>query len=149
MREKNKFQYSFGVLKPDCIRRNLVSKAFELVESNKLEIIFKKEYLFSREDVEHLYERCLDAPWFNELVEYMTSGVSILYITKTKLENVCAIETLNNVTGFRIPEKAKEKTLRKLGTSVKENIAHSTSDIDKFWYEVRYFLKKEEIDKLM
>lgn len=148
MSGKIKAKYSFGVLKPDCIRRKLTQKAFQIIEKGGLKIIYRKDYKFSKKDVEHLYERCLDAPWIDTLVEYMTSNKSILYIAEIKDCNLCAITTLNDITGFRIPEQAKKGTLRRLGESVKENISHSTSDIDKFWYEVEYFFTSEEIKKL-
>ena len=148
MEQRKIFKYSFGILKPDCLKRNLVSKSFELIESTGLKIIFYKKFKFKRSDVELLYKRCLDAPWFNTLVKYLLSGDSIIYITESYDDNRCAIEVLNEVTGFRIPSEAKPNTLRSLGENVCENISHSTCDIETFWQEVEHFLNKKEIKDL-
>jgi nucleoside-diphosphate kinase len=148
MKYRKKFKYSFGVLKPDCLERGLVDKSFELIKSKGLRIIFYKKFKFKRSDVKFLYKRCLDAPWFETLVTYLTSGYSMVYIAESCNDKDCAIESLNDVTGFRIPSEAKPNTLRSLGESVCENIAHSTSNIETFWQEVKHFLTKKEIKDL-
>ncbi|MDD5318378.1 MAG: nucleoside-diphosphate kinase [Candidatus Pacebacteria bacterium] len=140
-------KYSFGVLKPDCIKLNLVDRAIELVCSRGLRIIFSKKVMLKPIDVEFLYSRCRQLSFFENLLKFMTSGEIMVYITESTDSN-CAIRTLNSVTGHTNPVEAKPDTLRSMGKNVCENIAHSTADEQTFWSEVRYFLTKEEIKTL-
>lgn len=140
-------KYSFGMLKPDCIKRNLVSKATDLIERGGLKIIFSKRTLLEKRDVSFLYSRCKESPFFENLITFISSGEVVLYIVEAS-EGICAIRTLNSVTGNTDPAKAKPNTLRSLGISVCENIAHSTDNEKTFWSEVTYFLGDIEITNL-
>lgn len=134
-------RYSFGLLKPDCIERNLVEKAFDLIRSRGLEIIYLRQIKLSRKDVEFLYSRCRQSTFFENLVTFMTSGYVIIYLVKSTDEKVDTIKVLNSITGFTDPLGAKPNTLRGLGENVCRNIAHSTTNKKTFWSEVHYFIK--------
>jgi len=135
-------KYSFGILKPDCVRRGLVDDAFTMVRKFDLEIILYKKTLLTVQDVEFLYSRCSAAPFFQNLVRFMTSGEVVVYLVRSSGE-MCAIKALNKATGYTDPLVARPGTLRSMGTDVCENIAHSTSDQESFWAEVRHFLPGE------
>lgn len=137
-------RYSFGLLKPDCLERNLVGKAFELIQSRGLRIVYLKQTKLNRKDVEFLYSRCLKSTFFENLVNFMTSGDVIIYLVKSDTKND-AISILNSVTGFTDPSGAKPNTLRGLGESVCRNIAHSTADRESFWSEVIYFINNQHV----
>lgn len=140
-------RYSFGILKPDCLRRGLVADAVNLVCELGLKIIYLRRCRLATNDAEFLYSRCKGSDFFPGLVEFMTSGEVILYIVESE-NGVCAIECLNKATGYTDPVNAKPRTLRSMGRSIRENIAHSTADQDTFWSEVRYFLTDDEINEL-
>lgn len=133
-------RYSFGLLKPDCVERGLVEKAFTLIRSSGLKIVYLRQIKLTRKDVEFLYSRCLQSTFFENLVNFMTSGDVIIYLVKSDNKKDDAIRILNSVTGFTDPSRAKSKTLRGLGENVCRNIAHSTADEETFWSEVRYFI---------
>lgn len=145
--KEGKMRYSLGILKPDCTRRGLVEKAFELVRGYGLKILFTKKMRFKSEDAEFLYSRCRGSNFFGNLVEFMTSGEVILYLVEVK-NGDCAIKKLNKITGYTNPADAQKGTLRSLGIDLRENIAHSTADEYTFWSEIRHFLTKEEISEL-
>lgn len=140
-------KYSFGVLKPDCLKRGLVEDVFGLVRSGGLDIVFSRRQMLTTSDAEFLYSRCKESDFFQGLIEFMTSGEVIIYIVKSE-DQICAIDSLNRVTGHTNPADAKPQTLRNLGISIRENIAHSTADESTFWSEVNYFLTENEISEL-
>lgn len=131
-------RYSFGLLKPDCLERNLVEKVFELIRSRGLRVVHSRQIRLSKEDVSFLYRRCRQSDFFENLVKFMISGDTIIFLVKST-NNEDAIRILNSVTGFTDPRKAKLGTLRKLGENVRRNIAHSTADKKTFWSETKYF----------
>jgi nucleoside-diphosphate kinase len=137
-------RYSFGILKPDCIRRNLVEEAQRLVLVSGLQIVFSKKRRLERPDVEFLYSRCRNSDFFGNLIRFMISGDVVTYVVESR-DGSCAIRTLNEVTGHTNPENAQPGSLRHLGVNVCENIAHSTMDEGSFWAEIRYFLTEEEL----
>lgn len=137
-------KYSFGILKPDCIERNLIEKAFQLIQSRGLEIIYSKQIRLSKRDVEFLYSRCRQYDFFENMIKFIISGDAVIYLVKSKNEED-AIHTLNSVTGFTDPARAKHGTLRGLGENVCRNISHSTANSETFWSEVKYFLSNKEI----
>ncbi|MBI2065535.1 MAG: hypothetical protein HYT68_00480 [Candidatus Zambryskibacteria bacterium] len=140
-------KHSFGVLKPDCVRRNLVNQAFKLIRSSGLKVIFSKKLRFEPKDAEFLYFRCRNSYFFESLIKFMTSGEVVIYIVEAR-NGECAINILNEIVGHTDPTKAKPGTLRSLGIDVCENITHSTADEKSFQSEVMYFLNNEEIKRL-
>lgn len=137
--------YSFGILKPDCLSRGLTSKALDLVFARGLKLVYSRQYTMKREEVEFLYSRCRDKVFYPNLLNFMTSGDVLMFIVKSE-EGINAIKTLNRVTGHTDPDTAAEGTLRSLGEDVCRNIAHSTADEISFRREAMYFLSPSEID---
>ena len=137
-------RYSFGLLKPDCLERNLVEKAFRLVELRGLQIIYSRQTRLNKEDVDFLYSRCRQNDFFENLINFMISGDIIVYLVKSANDKEDAIRILNSVTGFTDPVMAKSDTLRGLGENVRRNIAHSVADKKAFWSEVGYFINNRK-----
>lgn len=140
-------RYSLGILKPDCVRRGLVDVALGLVQNYGLRVIFKKKTLLESKDAEFLYSRCAEADFFKPLVKFMTSGEVLIYIVEIDGDD-CAIKILNEATGHTDPSVARSGTIRKLGLSVRENLAHSTMNEETFWSELVYFLTEKEVGEL-
>lgn len=136
-------KYSFGILKPDCVRRDLIDQAFEVVRARGLKVIFSKKIRLTSESAQFLYNRCRESNFFENLIYFMTSGDVVVYVVEA-LNGECAIKTLNSATGHTNPAQAKPNTLRSLGFDVCENIAHSTTDEQTFWLEVNHFLNEQE-----
>jgi len=141
-------KHSFGLLKPDCLERELVEKALGLIENRGLKVVFIKKYRFSIEDVYFLYNHCIGKEFFGNMINFFTSNDSILYVVKTNNEEINVFKLLNSVVGDTNPINAKPNTLRNLGESISRNIAHSSSNEETFIREVCYFLTAEERIKI-
>lgn len=72
----------FIVLKPDCVKRNLVSDVISELESADIEIVTSKRVHLSSIDVYRLYPYFHTPDWEEELVIYMSSGESVCLITR-------------------------------------------------------------------
>ncbi len=139
-------RYSFGLLKPDCLERDLVEKAFELIQSRGLKIIYSRQIRLNKRDVEFLYSRCRQSDFFENLINFMTSGNVIIYLVKSVDKKDNAIRILNSVTGFTDPSRSKKKTLRSLG----ENVQYFINNQHVAWTQIEFepFLKNMDIKKI-
>mgnify|MGYP001563428231 CR=1 FL=1 len=131
-------EYSFGLLKPDCIKRDLQEEVFKMIESAGLKIIASKRVRLTREQVAGVWPTCVGEDFYEEMVEFSLSGDSIVFIA----EGDNAIDCLSDLVGYHDPAIAKDGTIRKrFATTLTENIAHSTMDEKTFWEETTLFFE--------
>ncbi len=135
--------FSFGVLKPDCVQRRLVERAFALIAERGLEIVLRKKVILSRADAAFLYRRLAERDFFPRLVDFMTSAEVVLFVVQS--QNGDAVRELNGVTGHTDPAQAKPKTLRSMGENPCHNISHSSSDEATAREDFSYFFSDEEL----
>ena len=96
----------------------------------------------SKEKAEGFYSVHRDKPFFNDLIEYMTSGPVIVQV----LEGEDAVENYRNIMGATNPENAEEGTIRKLhALNIQENSVHGSDSQDNAEIEINYFFDKNEI----
>lgn len=131
-------KYSFGLLKPDCLKRGLVEEVFEMIESAGLRIVTSKQVRLTEAQVAGVWPTCVGEYFYEEMVEFSLSGDSIVFIA----EGDNAIDRLSDLVGHHDPAIAKEGTIRKrFATSLMENIIHSTLDEKTFWEETALFFE--------
>lgn len=132
---------SFGMLKPDCLRRNLRIESIRRIEGRGLSILLERQLLLDDRDVAVLYGQLLGKPFFSKMSEFLKSSNVCVFLAQG--ENT--IKTLNSVVGFTDPQFAKVDTLRNLGTSLTENIAHSAPDMKSTIECANHFFGKESL----
>jgi nucleoside-diphosphate kinase len=131
---------SFGLLKPDCLQRGLEREVLALVRSSGLEIVAIKTVRLTRDHVDAIWPSCRTMEFYEDMVEFSTSGDSIVFIVQGK----DAIRRLTALVGHYIPAKAKKGTVRQLfGTSAMENIIHSSSDTKTYRGEKSLFFQED------
>src|SRR2546425_9569831 len=90
----------------------------------------------TREEAQAFYAEHQGKPFFNDLVEYMTSGPVLL----TCLEREDAIQNLRRVVGATDPAQAEAGTIRKLyGESKQMNSVHASDGPPSAEREVKLF----------
>ncbi len=130
---------SFGLLKPDCLKRGLDKKVLALIESSGLEIVAVKTVRLTRAHVNAIWPTCKPMAFYEKMVEFSTSGDCIVFIAQG--EN--AISRLTALVGHYDPAKARKGTVRRLfGKSLMENIIHSSSDTKTYKTEMSMFFKE-------
>ena len=64
---------TFSIIKPDATRRNLTGKIIDRFESAGLRIVASKRIHMSQEQAQGFYAVHKERPFYNDLVEFMTS----------------------------------------------------------------------------
>lgn len=135
--------YSSGIIKPDGIKRNLQVDIFNWMESIGLHVILQKKIELSKEDVKVVYKYCYEMSHYIALESFMISGPVIFYVV---FYNGDGVEQLNRLVGSTDPAKSAPDTIRgKYGTSIANNVIHSTQNNNTFRSEIECFLTKREL----
>jgi nucleoside-diphosphate kinase len=148
MRENNpNKEYSLGnktlaILKPDCIRKNLIGQVITKITEAGFKIKALKMVRLNMDSAAGFYEIHKHQPWFNSLLEYMTSGPCI----PIALEKDNAVADFRRLIGATDPVKADEGTIRKLYAKDKtENIVHGSDSDDNALVEISHFFSRKEL----
>ena len=133
---------TFSIIKPDATKRNITGAINKIIEENNLRIIAQKRIKLSIEKAEGFYSVHKDRPFFNDLIEYMTSGPVIIQI----LEGDNAVEDYRKIMGATNPENADNGTIRKeFALNIQENSVHGSDSKVNAEIEINYFFKDSEI----
>ena len=73
-------QETFSIIKPDATKRNLTGSINMLIENSGLRIIAQKRIKLNKDQAEKFYFVHKEKPFFNDLVEYMTSEPVVVQV---------------------------------------------------------------------
>ncbi len=133
---------TFSIIKPDATNRNITGAINKIIEENDLVIVAQKRIKLSKIQAEGFYAIHKEKPFFNDLIEYMTSGPVIVQV----LEGEKAVEKYRDIMGATNPENAKIGTIRKeYALNIQENSVHGSDSIENAQIEISYFFKDSEI----
>ena len=133
---------TFSIIKPDATKRNITGSINKIIEDNGLVIIAQKRIKLSREQAEGFYSIHKAKPFFNDLIEYMTSGPVIVQV----LEGENAVENYRKIMGATNPDNAENGTIRKnFALNIQENSVHGSDSEDNANIEINYFFNSSEI----
>ena len=130
------------ILKPDCVRKNLQGEVLSRLQKAGFKILGFKQIRLSKEEAEEFYAVHKGRPFYDGLVEFMTSGQCV----PVALEKENAISDYRELIGATDPKDAKEGTIRKLFADNKgENIVHGSDSVENGIREVNYFFSASEL----
>ena len=133
---------TFSIIKPDATKRNITGAINKIIEENNLVIIAQKRIKLSKDMAEGFYAIHKDKSFFNDLIEYMTSGPVIVQV----LEGENAVEKYRRIMGATNPENAEDGTIRKLfALNIQENSVHGSDSDTNSKIEINYFFDENEI----
>jgi len=133
---------TFSIIKPDATKRNISGRINQIIEENGLRIIAQKRIKLSSDQAIKFYSIHNKKPFFNDLINYMTSGPVIVQV----LEANNAVDKYREIMGATNPEKAKNGTIRKiLALNVQENSVHGSDSIKNAKNEINFFFTENEI----
>ena len=133
---------TFSIIKPDATKRNITGSINKVIEESGLRIIAQKRIRLSNDQAKNFYSIHKERPFFNDLIEYMTSEPVVVQI----LSGENCVEKYRAIMGATNPENAEEGTIRKLfGLNVQENSVHGSDSEDNAKNEINFFFKAEEI----
>lgn len=130
---------TFIMIKPDGVRRGLVGEIVRRFELRGFRLVDAKLVDVDQAHAERHYSAHKDKPFFQELVDYITSGPVFAMIWEA--EN--AVEIGRSMIGATNPVKAVSGTIRgDFGTSVEFNVIHGSDSPESVEREIAAFFGK-------
>jgi nucleoside-diphosphate kinase len=130
------------ILKPDCVRKNLIGEVIKRIQEAGFSIKAMKLTRLTEDTAGGFYAVHKERPFFGELVEFMSSGPCVPMI----LEKENAIADFREFIGATNPAEAEEGTIRAdFADSVGENIIHGSDSVENGKIEAAYFFPESEV----
>ena len=127
---------TLSIVKPDGVQKNIIGKIFTRFEDNGLKIVGTKMLQLSKEQAKQFYAVHKERPFYNDLVEYMTSGPVVVSV----LEGEGAVSKNRQLMGATDPKKAEKGTIRAdFAESIEHNCVHGSDSKKKKKIEVNFF----------
>ena len=135
-------QRTLSIIKPDAVKRHLIGAILARFEQQGFNIAAAKMVQLSREQAEGFYAEHQGKPFFEPLVEYMTSAR--VFVSVLEKEN--AVQDYRTLMGTTNPETAAEGTIRRdFALNQRENSVHGSDSPESAAREIAYFFAAEEI----
>jgi nucleoside-diphosphate kinase len=129
-------------VKPDGVQRGLVGEIIARFERRGIRIVGLKMVQPTRELAERHYAVHRDKPFFESVVNFITSGPVVAMV----LECPNAVETVRQMMGATNPLNAAPGTIRgDFGLDIERNIIHGSSDAEAAEYEIALWFKPDEL----
>ncbi len=133
---------TFSIIKPDATKRNISGSINKVIEESGLKIVAQKMIKLSLTQAEQFYSIHKEKPFFNELIQYMTSEPVIVQV----LSGEDSVEKYRSIMGSTNPSEAEEGTIRKLfALNIQENSVHGSDSEENAKKEIDFFFKNDEI----
>ncbi len=133
---------TLSIIKPDGVAKNIIGKIYSRFEKAGLSIIAAKMLHLSKEQAGEFYAVHKERPFYNDLIEFMTSGPVMVQA----LEGENAINKNREVMGATNPKDAAAGTIRAdFAETVDENVVHGSDGPDTAKAEIAFFFKDDEL----
>jgi len=129
-------------IKPGGIMRGLMGEIISRIEQKGLTIKAMKLLKLNKAEAERFYEVHRGKPFFNDLVEHVTSGPILAMV----VEGPQAIQVVRSLIGKTSSFEAEPGTIRgDFGISITKNVVHASDSMENAEKEISFFFKKTEI----
>ena len=133
---------TFSIVKPNAVANNDIGAIYARFERAGFKIIAAKMLRLTREQAEGFYAEHKGRPFFDGLVEFMTSGPIMVQV----LESENAVQRNRDIMGATNPANAAPGTIRKeFALSVGENSVHGSDAPETAAQEIAYFFSGLEL----
>ncbi len=133
---------TISIIKPDAVAKNVIGDIYNRFEQAGLKIVAAKMKHLSRREAEGFYAVHKERPFFNDLVEFMTSGPVMIQV----LEGENAIAKNRELMGATNPAEAAPGTIRAdHASTIDENAVHGSDAPETAATEIAYFFSTIEI----
>ncbi len=127
---------TLAILKPDCVRKNLVGEVLRRIEADGFRICALRMMRLTREEAEGFYAAHAARAFFEELTTFMSSGPCVPMV----LEREDAVAAFRALIGATDPAEAEAGTIRcDLASSKGENMVHGSDSTANARMEAAYF----------
>ncbi len=133
---------TFTMIKPDAVERDLVGEILSRIESDGLSIVCLEKTRISDAQARRFYGEHRSKPFFDELIEYITSGSVVLGV----VEGEDAVRRLRTIMGATDPEDAAPGTIRaEFASSITENSIHGADSAESAEREIGFFFSESDL----
>lgn len=130
---------TFSIIKPDAVAKNVIGEIVSRFEKNGLRVIAMKMLHLTKEQAGGFYAVHKERPFYNDLVEFMTSGPVVVQV----LEGEDAIKKNRELMGATNPAQAAPGTIRAdFAKTVDENAVHGSDGPDTAKQEIAFFFSE-------
>ncbi len=127
---------TFSIIKPDAVAKNVIGEIVSRFEKNGLRVIAMKMLHLTREQAQGFYAVHKERPFYNDLVEFMTSGPVVVQV----LEGENAVKKNRELMGATNPAEAAPGTIRAdFARTVDENAVHGSDAPETAAQEIEFF----------
>ncbi len=133
---------TLSIIKPDAVAKNAIGEIYARFEKAGLQIVAAKMLRLSRADAAGFYAEHEGRPFFEALLEFMTSGPVMVQV----LEGEGAVAKNRELMGATNPQEAAPGTIRAdFAESIDANAVHGSDAPESAAREIAYFFGALEI----
>jgi len=133
---------SLVLIKPDAMERGLGGVIIGRLQQRGLKLLALKMLHMDKALAERHYAIHREKPFFNDLVEYITSTPIIACV----FEGEGAIDLIRQVMGATDPARAEAGTVRAdFGLDIQRNATHASDSLENARKEIELFFTTDEI----
>jgi len=135
-------EHTLSIIKPDAVKKNVIGEIYDRFEKANLKIIASKMVHLSKEKAGGFYAEHKDRPFYDDLVDFMTSGPVVIQV----LQGENAVIINRDLMGATNPKEAESGTIRAdFADSIDANAVHGSDSIVSAQREIAYFFCDDEI----
>ena len=133
---------TFIAIKPDGVQRGFISEIIGRFERKGFKLVALKQLIPSKELAQKHYGVHKERPFFNDLVDFISSGPVIAMVW----EGEGVISNARKMIGATKPLEAEPGTIRgDLAINIGRNIIHGSDGPDTASFEINLWFNNEEI----
>jgi nucleoside-diphosphate kinase len=133
---------TLSIIKPDATEKNVIGKIIDRFESAGLKVVAAKLVQLDKAKAGGFYAEHEGKPFYDNLVEYMTSGPVVVQV----LYGPNAIAKNRELMGATNPQEAETGTIRAdFAESIDANAVHGSDSPESATREISYFFNEDEI----
>jgi len=133
---------SLVLVKPDGVERGLSGAVLARLEEQGLKLVAFRMLHIDRNLAQQHYAVHKDKPFFNGLVDYITSGP----VAAAVFEGEDAINRIRQIMGSTDPAKAEKGTIRgDFGLDIERNTVHGSDAVATAEKEIRLYFTESSI----
>jgi nucleoside-diphosphate kinase len=129
------------MIKPEAVKNGNIGNILAKIQEGGFKIVAMKYLKLTREQAQLFYFVHRERPFYNDLVEFMSSGPIVAAI----LQKDNAVEAYRSFIGSTNPRDAAQGTIRALyGTNIQENAVHGSDSDENAAKEAAFFFSELE-----
>ncbi len=133
---------TLAIIKPDAVNAGYTGRILDKIIQEDFKILGLKQIKMSLQRAQGFYAVHTGKPFFEELIQFMSSGPCIVLT----LEKENAVDSWREVIGATNPEEADEGTIRKeFAKNVGENAVHGSDSNENGIQEIAFFFSEAEL----